>query len=252
MKKELGIIGFGRFGKLIAQTLKPYFNITVYDPHDSLNKAEKLGVKDTRKISEVALKPIVILSVPVPELKQVIKDISSFVKKGTTVIDVSSVKVIPTQLMKKYLPNGITIIPTHPLFGPESVKAKGGLDDLRIVICGDENNKKIEDLIKFLKNTLKLKVLIKTPDEHDKEMAYVQGITHFFGRVVREMNFPDSDQSTLSYLKLQEGAVIVSNDTEELFMTIEKDNPYAQKVRKEFIKKMLEVDKKIEKYNNKK
>ena len=35
-------------------------------------------------------------------------------------------------------------------------------------------------------------------------------------------------------------------------MTIEKENPYAKKIRKEFIKKLIDTDKKINTYKNKK
>ena len=48
-------------------------------------------------------------------------------------VDVCSVKVYPVQWMRELLPASVSILPTHPMFGPDS--AAESLKDRKIVLC---------------------------------------------------------------------------------------------------------------------
>ena len=61
---NVGLIGFGRFGKLLSQYLKKDFNLVVYDK----NKLEKLSSLGSCKI--------IILAVPISKMEDCLKEIS--------------------------------------------------------------------------------------------------------------------------------------------------------------------------------
>ena len=63
-------------------------------------------------------------------------------------------------------------------------------------------NLNIYFLIRFFSQILKLNVLERSPELHDKQMAYVQALTHFVGRAVNNMDIPDVEQKTPAYQHL--------------------------------------------------
>ena len=111
--KEIGLIGYGNFGKLIYSILKDHFKIHIYDVKTDGSDDFKFS-----SLQECAGKNIVIISVPVQSMEKVLIDIKGFVKKESLVFDVSSVKMKPSDLMARILPEDCEIIATHPLFGP--------------------------------------------------------------------------------------------------------------------------------------
>jgi len=242
-EKEIGLIGFGNFGQFLVPYLKPYFQIHTYDPKSNSRIAKKFGVKFS-SLKEVASKDIVILSVPVQNLEFVLKKIRGFVKPDALVLDVSSTKVKPVNLMKKYLPGGVDILATHPLFGPQS--GKNGIEGLKIVLCPVKLNKSRLSRVKnFLSKKLKLKILVKSPQQHDKEMAYVQALSHFIGKAMNDMEIPESEQSTRTYEYLLGVKKVVGNDSRDLFLTLQKENVYAKGVRVKFIKALNKIEREL-------
>ena len=241
MKRSLSIIGYGTFGKFIVRFLKPYFDVYVYDIRKDLKKATGKGVKFV-SLMEAAQKDVIILAVNMEHFKAVVKKISKFLKKGTLVIDVCSVKVEPVKLMKKYLPKHCEIIATHPLFGPQS--CKNGIKGRKIMVYG-VRTKNLKKFVAFLKNRLKLNVMQLTPKEHDREMAFIQVITHLVGRTVNKTNLPELKLSTYSYDVLKEVARIVGTDSDALFRTIQRYNKFAPKVRKNFVDTLIKISKSV-------
>jgi prephenate dehydrogenase len=242
-KRALGFIGFGGFGRFIIPHLKPYFDITVFDKTDFSSTATKeLGVK-WGTLKEVASQDMVALAVPVQFLEELLIDIKDFLKPKALVFDLSSVKIKPVELMLKYLPEHVDIIGTHPLFGPQS--GKDGIEGLNIVVC-PVRTKKNHSLIRFFSKELKLNVLERTPIVHDKQMAYVQALTHFVGRAVNAMDIPDVEQKTPAYQYLLYIKRNLGQDSMDLFLTIEKENPYAKEVRDQFIEQLRVLNKLLE------
>ncbi|MCP4522527.1 MAG: prephenate dehydrogenase/arogenate dehydrogenase family protein [Cytophagales bacterium] len=242
--KSLGLIGFGNFGQFITPYLKPYFDITIYNKTNREREAEQLGVK-TGTLQDVAQKDVVILCVPVQFLEEVLVEIKDLVKKNAVVADVSSVKVRPVEMMKKHLPNTVTIIPTHPLFGPQS--GKDGIQGLNFVLC--PVNPKIDQILyRFFASEIGLNVLKRTPEVHDQQMAYVQALTHFIGRAVNEMDIPDVEQKTPAYQYLLNIKKNLGRDSMDLFLTIEQENPFAKYVRDKFVDELQKLNERLEQF----
>jgi prephenate dehydrogenase len=228
---SIGLIGLGAFGKLIHHHLSPYFAITAYDPSPEAKAYAKRQNLTLSGLDETASLPIVILATPVHTLKSVCRDIAPHLPTRGLVIDVASVKVKPAQWLKDTLPPHVEILCTHPLFGPQSTKR--GLYDHEIVIC-PIRVRRLGPIIRFLETELHLKVSVTSPEAHDKALAAVQGLTHLIAKVLSGLGELPSEHTTRSYDLMMQGLQMVSGDSDDLFLAIERDNPYASDLRKRF------------------
>lgn len=229
--KTLGLIGFGQFGQLAAQVLKPHFDVCVADPAPAaVSTARDLGV-ESGSVADVASREIVIFAVPVVAMEAVFRAAAPHLRPGALVIDVGSVKMLPARWMTEILPAHVDLVATHPLFGPQS--AKTGLEGLRLVVCpirGDRHDKVVA-----FGRSLGLTVTVTTPEEHDREMAYVQALTHLIGRSLVNLGIPDEQLKTASYQHLLELCALIGADTFELFTAIQTQNPFAAEVVEKFV-----------------
>ena len=244
MVKEISFIGFGNFGQFIVKYLTPFAQVFAHDSRDFSIEAIALGVSWLENIEDALNKQVVILCVPVQHMEVLLESIGPKVKAGTLVIDVASVKVKPVELMKKYLHEDVFIAAIHPLFGPQS--GKHGVEGLNVVAC-EVRYDNFDKLVRFLSGKLKLNTLIRTPEVHDMQMAYVQALTHFIGRAVNEMDIPDVEQKTPAYQYLLDIKRNLGQDSWDLFLTIENENPYAEKVRFDFLKELDMLNAKLKK-----
>jgi len=171
----MGVIGFGAFGRLMAEHLRHHFQLFVYDPALLPGAAVMYGVTPT--ILPVAAGcPIVVLATPVARLDETVGAIGPHLRPGAIVLDVGSVKVVPAEIMRLGLPEYVEIVATHPLFGPES--ARGGIKGLKIAVCPVRGTHGPR-IAAFLRRALGLKVIMTTPEAHDQEVATVQGLTQY-------------------------------------------------------------------------
>ena len=243
-KKSLGIIGFGSFGMLIARHVGRYFDISAYDTSSGLtNRAAELGVTLT-SLQAVAQCDVIILATPVSRCADVVTSIAPFCRAGALVLDVGSVKVQPCEVMERILPGHVDIVATHPLFGPES--ARDGIKGLKIAICPIRGFRH-RQLAAFLHTQLGLQVIETTPDEHDREAATVQGLTHLIAKVLLDMKPLPTLMTTRSFDLLVEAISMVQNDAPEVFDAIETANPYAPDVRRRFFRLASKLNLALEK-----
>ncbi|MET0274038.1 MAG: prephenate dehydrogenase/arogenate dehydrogenase family protein [Phenylobacterium sp.] len=229
--KSLGLIGFGQFGRLAASILKSHCEVlAAAAAAGGAAAARELGV-GFGSVAEAAGREVVVVAVPVVAMRQMFEAIAPHLKPGALVIDVGSVKMLPVQWMLETLPAHVDIVATHPLFGPQSARA--GLKGLRFVVCpvrGERHEK-----VAAFGRGLGLAVTVTTPEEHDKEMAYVQALTHLIGRSLVNLEIPDEQLKTPSYQHLLELCALIGGDTFELFTAIQTQNPYAAEVAGAFV-----------------
>jgi len=229
--KSLSIVGFGQFGRLAARTLKAHFDVLVTDAAPGAEAAaHDLGV-GFGSLKEAASRDIVVVAVPVVAMREVFAALAPDLAPGTLVIDVGSVKMLPVQWMTQVLPAHVDIVATHPLFGPQS--ARDSLDGLRFVVCPVRGER--HDAVAEYGRSLGLTVTITTPEEHDREMAYVQALTHLIGRSLVNLGIPDEQLKTPSYQHLLELCALIGADTFELFTAIQTQNPFAAEVAQAFV-----------------
>jgi prephenate dehydrogenase len=147
--------------------------------------------------------------------------------------------------MEEHLPESVQILATHPVFGPQS--GKDGIAGLPMAVWPVRvNAQAMKSIKKFLSQTLGLDVIEMPPDKHDREMAYALALTHLISRAFNEMDIPQLRLGTKSYKLMLAIKENLSEDSMELFQTIQNYNPYALKVRQKFVKQLDELEAKIE------
>ena len=241
---EIGVIGFGRFGKLITKYLAEDNEVYVFSRS---NKDEEIKKSNgiPAKLEEVCKKEIVIPCVPISKFEATLNKIKNLLKDDALVIDVCSVKEYPVQLMKKLLPEKIGILATHPMFGPDS--AAETVKGRKIVLCKVRVS---DDKYKKIKGCLEKKGLIiieTTPEGHDKEIAKTLILTHFIGRSLIDFGAKNLDIDTEGYKRLMNILEMVKNDTEQLFEDMNRYNKYSREIRKDFIQSLNKINKRLEK-----
>ena len=228
---RLGLFGLGAFGRLIVKHLSPYFDIHAYDPSPHARTFARRHNVTLTTLEDAASCRIVVLAAPIRALHDLARQIAPHVHPRALVIDVGSVKMKPSKWLHDTLPASTYILCTHPLFGPQS--ARKGIHDLEIVVC-PVRLRRLAPIIRFLKEALDLKVTVATPEEHDRALAAVQGLTHLIAKVMSGLGPLPTQHTTKSYDLLMQGIGLVSGDSDELFLSIERDNPFAAEVRKRF------------------
>ena len=236
MTNSIGLVGFGSFGKFIYSHLSPYFEVKVHDEIISKGTLNKFKISNY-PLEKVCQCDVIILAIPVQFLEKAILKISTFINKKSLVIDVSSVKERPVEMMLNLLPDTVGILATHPLFGPQS--GANGISGLNMVVCPVRvHNVTLRYIVQFLEDELELNLLKRTPEIHDRQMAYVQALTHFIGRAINEIDIPDIEQKTPAYQFLLNIKKNLGKDSLDLFLTIERENPYAEDVLDEFLSEL--------------
>lgn len=241
--KEIGLIGYGRFGALMVSHLSKDFKVFVYDK--DLNKTITGKNVFQSSLEDVCRKEIIILSVPISEIKNVLENIKPLLKKGSLIVDVCSVKEYPVKLMQEILPKYTQILATHPLFGPDT--AANSLSGRKIVICKIKVNNLLYEQVKVFLEKNGLIVIETTPKNHDEEIAKSLVLTHFIGRSLMELKMSSLNIDTRGYKNLMQVLDTVKNDTWQLFQDMNNYNKYSKKIRQDFTKSAIEIDGRLDK-----
>lgn len=138
--------------------------------------ASKMGVSYTsNNVEATSEAEIVIIAVPIDATPRTIKEVSPHLQKGSLLVDVTSVKEKSAALMYQHVPEGVEVLPTHPMFGPR-VRSLDG--QVIVLTPRSVDGKWYRKVVSFLENE-QARVLITTPESHDRMMSIVQGLTHF-------------------------------------------------------------------------
>jgi len=218
---SVGIIGFGRFGKVLANILQRGFAIKAYDP----KPAGPFPGVQFLDLDTVLNEKVVFIAVPIRHFESVIADISKKLKKETTLIDVCSVKSYPVNIMLKILPDHIGVIATHPMFGPDSYMSNS---NLKMMI---NNTRDLHNQYSFWKRFFSdqgIQIIEMTPDQHDRLAAKTQGVTHFLGRMLKEFGIKKTNIDTQGFRDLLDLVGQTCNDTWELYADLQLYNPYTE------------------------
>lgn len=223
--KTVGIIGFGSFGKFLAEKLDPYVEVKGYS---SSGKAGKWS----RSFTEVVTSDYLILAIPLDAYEAMLKKIKPLIGSDTVIIDVCSVKLLPVEKIRQQLPTQ-PVVSTHPLFGPES--AGKSVDGHVIVLCKEQSEVFYYQKVKDFCIKINLDVTEMSAEEHDKEMAIVHGLTFFVAHSLKDMALDSQKLATPSFKKLLSLAELEEHHSLDLFKTIQEGNPFAEAIRTQFI-----------------
>lgn len=233
--------GSGEFGRIFARLFKEDGNevtITGRDVSKGRKVAEELGVAFTSDNVEAAVQSdVVMISVYIDNTLDVIKQVAPKVRPGCLLMDVTSVKVEPCDAMKKFAGKKVEILGTHPMFGPRVTSIEG----LTFILTPIRVKRWERFVMDFLEKR-GAKVFVTTPEEHDRMMSIVQGLTHFAyiaaASTLRELDADIAQTrnfaSPIYGLMLDLIARIVGQSP-QLYASIQMHNPKVREVHKVFI-----------------
>jgi prephenate dehydrogenase len=218
---KAGIIGgTGKMGRLFV----PVFEQGGYEVVVSGRSTEITN----RDIAEQC--DLVIVTVPIHDTVRVIDEIAPLLSKDQLLCDFTSLKVRPVEAM---LRSKAEVIGLHPMFGP-TVKS---INRQTIIVCpARANEARVAALIGIFKSQGAI-CTIASPEEHDRIVAVVQGLTHFvtlcMAETVRrlsvDLNKTGQFESPVYQIELSLIGRLLSQDP-ALYADILQQNPYVPEV----------------------
>ena len=233
---KIGVYGLGRFGYFWSGLLASKFDVSGFNrsPMDSVPEGVRLVTEDQILDSDVLF-----LCISISSMETVLKAVAGRIKPGCLVFDTCSVKVHPIKLMKDILPHTVDIIASHPMFGPDS--GKNGVEDLPLVFIPVRDRQNSAPLWKGIFRNFGLKIVEISAETHDEDAAYTQGVTHFIGRVLNELQLKENIISTSGYKSLLTIIEQTCNDPVQLFMDLQHYNPYTHSMRQRLNQSLVKI-----------
>ncbi|WP_407394123.1 prephenate dehydrogenase [Methanobrevibacter sp.] len=247
VKMNVGIIGGSDgLGKTLIYYFRDDFDVYITGRNHKKGKqvAKELDVNYIESNAGLAnISDMVIIAVPMQHTCDVIREVAPFMKAGSVMVDVTSVKEEPTKTMAEVLPETIEYIPTHPVFGPRTTR----LDNQVIVLTADKKGKWYDKVYKYLESK-NMRIIETTAEKHDFMMSIVQVLTHFsfistasaIEKLKVDLNETEDFESPIYNLMIDMIARIVSQNP-YLTYNIQSMNNNGPHIRNTFADAVLEL-----------
>jgi prephenate dehydrogenase len=233
---RVGVYGLGRFGSYWAGVLARHAEVMAWSRDRSHPSPH--GVRPVSE-DEVLAQPVLCFCVSISAFEEVLRRTAARIPAGTLVMDTCSVKSHPAALMDRLLAPGVSVLATHPMFGPDSGSAS--LDGLPMVLCPVRIAPAELERWQAFFASLGLSVSVMDPDEHDRQAAFTQGVTHYLGRVLKDFGVSPSAIGTLGYRRLLGIVEQTCNDPWQLFLDLQRFNPHTREMRERLRRSLDEV-----------
>jgi len=223
---KIGIVGFGTFGQFLAKRFVSQGHAVLATSRSDkyLPVAEELGVEYFSNVDDFCEEhpEVVVLCTSILSTERVVQKFPFLrLKRNTLLVDVLSVKEFPKKLLLREVPEEFDILCTHPMFGPDSGKGSWeGLPMMFDKVRMDSENKKNEERCH---NFLKIfehegcRMIPMSCEEHDRQAASTQFITHTVGRMLGDMALESTQINTKGYESLLTLIENTCNDSFELY-----------------------------------
>jgi prephenate dehydrogenase len=140
------------------------------------------GVSISSSRAAVTGADLVMLSVPMEAFEEVTREYGPYVTPGQTVIEITSVKVMPVTAMHRHLKTD-KVLGVHPMFGPG---ARDMTDQNFILAPTNEIERLLAEKVRPYIETHGGKVSVMSPEDHDRTMAIVLGFPHIVALVAAD------------------------------------------------------------------
>ena len=192
--------GSGKMGRWFARFLLQEGNevtITGRNEEKLREAQQQLGVAATTdNVAAVKNAQAVLISVPIENFDTVVKQIGPYTHPEQAIIDITSIKASPVEMMHKHIKSGL-VLGSHPVFGPG---AKDITSRSFILTPTNDEEEALAQKVKHYLETRGARVTLMSPEEHDEIMAVILGLAHFIAIV--------SADTLLSFNRLQQMGAI--------------------------------------------
>jgi prephenate dehydrogenase len=177
--------GSGKMGRWIANhLLKEGYRVIIAGRNQERMEEVKhqLDVHINTPVDAVDCADIVILSVPPDSFEDVAREIGPLVLPEQMVIDITSIKTAPINIMHKYIKKG-QILGTHPMFGPGAKDVTG---NTFVLTPTDEREQAFAGRVERYLKLRGARVIFATPEEHDEMISLILGLSHLMAIVTAD------------------------------------------------------------------
>lgn len=213
--------------------------ITGRNQNKLLEAKKQLGVEATTNVEAAKLAQAIIISVPIDNFEEVVEQICPYTRPDQVIIDITSIKAFPVEIMHKYIKTG-TVLGVHPMFGPG---ARGIANQSFVLTPTNDDETALAQKVREYLETRRARVSLMSPDEHDEMMAIILGLSHFIAIV--------SADTLLSVDKLKQMKVIggstfkllltlaegVISEDPEFYTSLQMNLPHVAEIEKLFQRK---------------
>ena len=180
---KIAIIGgSGKMGRWFARLLLKDGKeviITGRNQRKLLEAKRQLSVEIATNVEAAKNADVILISVPIDNFEAVVKEISPYTHTGQVIIDDTSVKVFPVEIMHRHIKAGL-VLGMHPVFGPG---ARGAMNQNFVLTPTNEEERTLTQKIKGYLEDKGARVTLMTPQEHDEMMTVILGLSHFIALV---------------------------------------------------------------------
>ena len=149
--------------------------ITGRDQKKLLKAKKQLGVETATNIDATKQADAIVISVPIENFEELVKEISPHTRSGQVIIDITSIKALPVEIMHKHIKTGLTL-GIHPMFGPG---AKDIANQNFVLTPINEGERALAQKIKQYLEAKGARATLMPPQEHDEMMTVILGLSHF-------------------------------------------------------------------------
>jgi cyclohexadieny/prephenate dehydrogenase len=187
---RLALIGIGLIGSSIAHAARRgglAGHIAGYAPsQNERDRAEKVGFADslhTTIADAVKNADLVILAAPVGAYGEIAREMAPHLKRGAIVSDTGSVKAAVVRDVGPHIPDGVHLVPAHPVSGTEQSGPEAGFAELfdgrwcLLTPPDGADAKAVETVTRFWEG-LGSNVEIMEPKHHDLVLAITSHLPH--------------------------------------------------------------------------
>ena len=239
---KIGVVGFGNFGQFLTKRFI-YVGHTVIATSrtDYSDEAVGLGATFFGDVHDFCEEhpDVVIFCTSILSLESTMYNFPfQRLKRNTLFCDVLSVKSFPKQLFQQILPSHFDILCLHPMFGPDS--GKDSWQDLPLVYdkvrigVDDSRAERCASLLRFFE-LQGCRMVEMSCEEHDRQAASSQFITHTVGRMLGTMELAETTISTKGFDSLMSLVDNTYHDSFDLYygLFIYNENASAELARLE-------------------
>ncbi len=204
--------GAGKMGRWFANfLLRDGKEVAIADSNREklLEARNQLAVETMSNVEAVRSADTVLISVPIDSFEEVVEQIHPYTHSGQVIIDITSVKVFPVEVMHKYIRAGL-VLGAHPMFGPGAKDVSN--KNFILTPTSEEETALAQEIRQYLE-TRGARVTLMTPYEHDEMMTMILGLPSFIAMV--------SADTLLSFDKLKLTRAISGSTYKLLLMLAE-------------------------------
>ena len=189
---KIAIIGAGLIGSSIARAAKEHSaasEIALYDASIDVRAVAaniELGTIDDNAAAAAQDADCIILCVPMGAMESAMQEIAGSVKPGAIITDVGSTKAAAIEALSSHCPDGVHLIPGHPIAGTEKSGPEAGFatlfeDAWHILTPLSEGSDEYAAAVSQLKAFwIQLGAKVETMDaaRHDRVLAITSHLPH--------------------------------------------------------------------------